>query len=151
MRCASSLVNDSSFQTKLVNRCDQSLAGAPDRLPAGAAEPLLDDLRPHDGLARGLVAVAIAAAAGATEGWSEGVRAHVQETSAGSGAWAATTTGGATLNNGTGTTLTVKIPEDAPSGAWASIFLLAAHEDDHHHVLPGEDYAHLQMVGVYVP
>ena len=81
--------------------------------------------------------------------WS--VRAHVQETSAGSGAWAAATTSGAKLNNGTGTTLTVKIPEDAPSGAWASIFLLAAHEDDHHHVLPGEDYAHLQMVGVYVP
>ncbi|RYB95183.1 hypothetical protein EUA93_13015 [Nocardioides oleivorans] len=55
-----------------------SLAGAPDRLPPGTAAPLLDDLRPHDGLARGLVAVAIAAAAGATEGWSEAVRAHVQ-------------------------------------------------------------------------
>lgn len=54
------------------------LTGRPDRLPHGSAQRLLDDLGPHDGLARGLVAVAIATAAGTAEGWTDGVRAHVQ-------------------------------------------------------------------------
>jgi hypothetical protein len=89
-------------------------------------------------------------------GWSTApasdwiVRAKVQDTSVAGAAWTAAA-GGATLNNGKGASLTVTIPADAQSGAWASIYLLAERQDANKHPLPGDDYAHLQMVGVYVP
>jgi hypothetical protein len=89
-------------------------------------------------------------------GWSTApaadwvVRAKVQNTSVAGAAWTAMA-GGATLNNGKSATLTVTIPADSASGAWASIYLLAERQDASKHPLPGDDYAHLQMVGVYVP
>ncbi len=89
-------------------------------------------------------------------GWSTApandwiVRAKVQNTSVAGAAWTAAA-GGATLNNGKTATLTVTVPADARSGAWAAIYLLAERQDANKHPLPGEDYAHLQMVGVYVP
>lgn len=84
----------------------------------------------------------------ATSDWI--VRAKVQSTSVAGAAWTAAA-GGATLNNGKTATLTVTIPADAASGAWAAIYLLAERQDANKHPLPGDDYAHLQMVGVYVP
>ncbi len=84
----------------------------------------------------------------ATANWI--VRAKVQDTSVAGAAWTAAA-GGATLNNGTTATLTVTVPADAQSGAWAAIYLLAERQDANKHPLAGEDYAHLQMVGVYVP
>jgi hypothetical protein len=102
-----------------------------------------------------------AGAAGATltipvVGWSTAptadwiVRARVQNTSDDTLTFSAAT-GGARLNNGVGATLTVTIPSGAPSGAWAAIYLLAERRDQNQQLLPGEDIAHLQMVGVYVP
>lgn len=88
-------------------------------------------------------------------GWSTAptsdwiVRAAVQDTSVAGAAWTAAA-GGAVLNDGKGASLTVTIPADAASGDWASIYLLAERHDAKGHVLAGEDYAHLQMVGVYV-
>ena len=84
----------------------------------------------------------------ATSDWV--VRAKVQNTSVAGAAWTAAA-GGAPLNNGRSATLTVTFPADAQSGAWASIYLLAERRDANNHPLPGDDYAHLQMVGVYVP
>jgi hypothetical protein len=65
-------------------------------------------------------------------------------------AWTAAA-GGTVLNNGKAATLTVTVPADAVSGDWASIYLLAERQDTDKHPLAGDDYAHLQMVGVYVP
>ena len=83
-----------------------------------------------------------------TENWI--VRARVQNSSDATLAWTAAT-GGTTLNNGMGATLTVGVPATAPSGAWVAIYLLAERQDANKHPLPGDDYAHLQMVGVWVP
>jgi hypothetical protein len=78
------------------------------------------------------------------------LRAHVQNRSDASLAFSATASG-AQLNNGVAAPLVVTIPSPAPSGAWAAIYLIAERQDAAKHPLPGEDYAHLQMVGVYVP
>lgn len=49
-----------------------------DRLPRGHLEQLVQDLQPGAGLARGLVSVAIAAAAGSVDGWTPGLQSLVR-------------------------------------------------------------------------
>jgi hypothetical protein len=101
------------------------------------------------------------ASAGATlqipvTGWSTAstadwiVHVSVQNTSDWTLPWKPAT-GGATLNNGTTATLKVTIPATAPSGAWVALNLIALRQDANKNPLPGEDYRHLQMVGVWVP
>lgn len=88
-------------------------------------------------------------------GWSTAptddwwVRGRVQEVSRAGAGWTAAQ-GATPLNDGKGMSYTITIPADAVSGDWASFYLLAEHYDARRHVLPGDDYAHLQMFGVYV-
>jgi len=88
-------------------------------------------------------------------GWSTApmddwvVRARVQEVSRVGAAWSAAQ-GAPALNDGKAVSFTITIPADATPGDWASFYLLAEHLDAQKHVLPGDDYAHLQMFGVYV-
>jgi len=77
------------------------------------------------------------------------VRARVQEVSRVGAAWSAAQ-GAPALNDGKAVSFTITIPADATPGDWASFYLLAEHLDAQKHVLPGDDYAHLQMFGVYV-
>lgn len=59
--------------------------------------------------------------------------------------------GGAALGDGTTATLSVTVPPDAPSGSWAAVYLMSLRRDAEGKTPPEEDFAHLSMVGVYVP